>query len=446
MDQLEAHPVTLLHADVSGIHSHVWIPHQPYQIVLFYRYVPVITADFDGFVDAYRTRLGSELGLLGRLLISAEGFNGTLAGSSACLTVFMNEFESQYGGGTVDWKLTDVAEGNESLPFLNLSVRWVSEIISTGKEGKRTIDQQVCFDASTFGGLSGTGQHLTPEEFHAHISTRDKDKSLLLDIRNGFEHTIGSFEGSVPLGTVTYSQTWRRMDSILAEAATTAETPIYMYCTGGIRCEKASAYLKAKGHANVFQLQGGIHRYLELIPPEDSKFVGKNFVFDSRVTVGGSHEQAKADAEAERGEADVTAVMGTCLHCTMPHDAYSGSICCTVCRQPCLYCPKCVKANPNPGEYHCSRHLHLRLAYFTVLAPFSDEQLEAQRRQLDDMQAVLLQLPPKERIRAKNKRRTLRRQAEKVAAELERRKGREVNDSTLSYSPMTLTGRGFWKD
>ncbi len=163
-----------------------------------------------------------------------------------------------------------------------------------------------------------------------------------------------------------------------------------MYCTGGIRCEKASAYLKAKGYNNVFQLQGGIHKYLEEFP-QGGTFHGKNFVFDSRVSMGPTTEGAAggeiknfdgssssnnigninkdlpADSQqslelntengtSRSGEILHQAVVGRCIDCCSPHDTYSGYIACTVCRMPVLVCPSCVGASQHPGEYHCIRH------------------------------------------------------------------------------------------
>lgn len=411
----------------------IWSARAPYQIVLFYRYTRVHDAEAE--VRIQHVRLG-ELGLLGRLLIAPEGYNGTLAGSPACLSVFMSEFEAM-AGGVVDWKLTDVAGGWEALPFINLSVFAAAEIISVGKEGREIIDGQVAFDGSSFGGLSGTGVHLTPEEFNRHLAERDPKTSLLLDVRNGFESSIGSFEGSLPLSTITYSQTWRKLDDVLSSAK--AETPIYMYCTGGIRCEKASAYLKARGHQTVYQLQGGIHRYLEKIPAQESRFSGRNFVFDGRV---GVQEDKGVGVQEDEGFA---VSKGSCLQCGTPHAVYSGNVVCTVCRNLCLYCPRCVRDNPHQGEYHCEVHQTLREVYFTVLCGFTDAELEAQRSQLEEMLSALLNLPPKERIRAKNRRRTLRRQADKIVAELERRVQEEESGAARTPTPRkTRSGFGFW--
>jgi UPF0176 protein len=105
------------------------------------------------------------------------------------------------------------------------------------------------------GGVEGTGVHLTPSEFHEALG---RDDGICIDVRNGFEYDVGHFKNALNLNTYTYSETWSALDNVLKDKD--PANNIYMYCTGGIRCEKASAYVKAKGYKNVFQLEGGIHR------------------------------------------------------------------------------------------------------------------------------------------------------------------------------------------
>jgi len=116
------------------------------------------------------------------------------------------------------------------------------------------------------------------------------------------------------------------------------------------------------------QLEGGIHRYLETFP-DGGLFHGKNFVFDSRVSVGpaatstegtaggvGADQSGQGEGEKDAVETEGAAVVGRCIDCSSLHDVYSGFIVCTVCRMPVLVCPSCVQSNPAQGEYHCSRH------------------------------------------------------------------------------------------
>ena len=250
------------------------------QVILFYRYVEILDEEQNMFIDIWIKKC-TELEILGRILVASEGVNGTLAGTPQAIESFIKFFVSlDLRFEKIDWKFSS---GTGSLPFLNLTIKKVKEIVSTGQIGS-FINQRVEFDSQTFGGLSGTGQHLSPEQFHSAVEEKD---GVLLDIRNEYEFGIGHFEGAVGLGTFTYSETFTALDQLLERNhpdEPVVSKPIYMYCTGGIRCEKASAYLCAKGYQNVYQLEGGIHRYLEKFP-DGGVFKGKNFVFDRRVAV-----------------------------------------------------------------------------------------------------------------------------------------------------------------
>lgn len=371
---------------------------ESHKVILFYRYVEV--DNVGQVVENSLAILANKL-LLGRLLVASEGFNGTLWGAHAQLTEFMEYMESLYG--TFDWKISAC----RNPPFPSLSVREVKEIVSTGP-AKALIAEQVEFDETSFGGLSGGGVHLDPLEFHNQLKSRDPAKSLLIDVRNEFESAVGSFRGSIPLNTVTYSQTWSALDDIIRERCVDpTTTPVYMFCTGGIRCEKASAYLKLKGVEKVFQLRGGICRYQEA-KFDDSQFLGKNFNFDARATLS-------QDGNGDSAEVTV----GTCLQCQKPHDEYSGRVCCTVCRQPALFCPSCQEMNPHPGEFHCTRHRWLKDLYFTVLERHNDKDLVWQLDELSRLWRELLPL----KARGKNKRRTVENQKRKIEKELARREG-----------------------
>jgi UPF0176 protein len=212
-----------------------------------------------------------------------------------------------------------------------------------------------------------------------------------------------------------------------------------LYCTGGIRCEKASSYLRAQGFDAVYQLQGGIHRYLEAFP-DGGLFKGKNFVFDSRL----------ATAAAVSAPEEAPEVVGRCIDCSAPFDQYSGQVVCTVCRLPVLTCAACKARNASafPGEYYCARHRELRGLYCTALGNYSGAELERQR---EGLRAVLQQSAG----RSKSRRRTLRRQLDKICGELEaragagasegRRSGEPAAQEGAASNPQTRGGWGFWK-
>ena len=385
------------------------------EVILFYRYVKV--EDVDKVVGHSLAMLRGKL--LGRLLVASEGFNGTLWGAHAQLTEFMEYMESMYG--SFDWKISTCGDP----PFPSLSVREVKEIVSTGP-AKALIAEQVEFDASSFGGLSGGGVHLDPLEFHNQLKSRDPAKSLLIDVRNEFESAVGSFRGSIPLNTVTYSQTWSVLDDIIDRCV--EPTTVYMFCTGGVRCEKASAYLKRKGIEKVFQLRGGICRYQEA-KFDDSEFVGKNFNFDARATLS-------------QNGTDRDVAVGTCLECQKPHDEYSGRVCCTVCRQPALFCFSCQETNPQPGEFHCARHRWLKNVYFTVLDKHEENELVWQLDELSRLWHDLLPL----KARGKNKRRTIDKQKRKIENELRARREGLREPAVVAEAPNPrATLWGFWQ-
>ena len=168
---------------------------------------------------------------------------------------------------------------------------------------------------------------------------------------------------------------------------------VLMYCTGGIRCEKASIMLKQRGVQDVFQLSGGIHRYLERYP-DGGLFKGKNFVFDKRISLGPA----------------TAAVVGTCRYCTTPYDTLHGGRLCTVCREMVLVCPSC---RATLKELHCDAHASLERCYFTFLDHYSAAELEVQRQGLE---LVIGRMGPGS---SRKKRRTLVKQLARVESRLQ---------------------------
>lgn len=144
--------------------SITWEPHSEYRVVLFYRYV-LIPDDQVQIVISFYLKFLQELGVLGRLLVATEGVNGTLAGSPAAISAFVDTMtqDSRFSG--IDWKYSSGT--GEHLPFLGLSVRQAKELICPGTAVGHFIQEQLSFDETSFGGLSGTGIHLNPQEFDA---------------------------------------------------------------------------------------------------------------------------------------------------------------------------------------------------------------------------------------------------------------------------------------
>ncbi|WP_397578228.1 rhodanese-related sulfurtransferase [Sphingorhabdus sp.] len=205
----------------------------------------------------------AEHGLKGTILVATEGVNGTVAGSEAGIDAVVAHLRTLPGCAELDVKYSHANE----MPFYRMKVRLKKEIVTLGVDG---IDPK-----------REVGTYVQPEDWNALISDPD---TVLIDTRNDYEVAIGTFEGAVDPRTKSFSEfpEWFRAhrDELAA-----GKTKFAMFCTGGIRCEKSTAFLKAEGIDDVYHLEGGILRYLENIPEAESKWQGECFVFDERVSV-----------------------------------------------------------------------------------------------------------------------------------------------------------------
>ena len=200
--------------------------------------------------------------LLGTVLVAAEGVNGTLAGEEGAIREVFDWIERTLGlDRPIDARWTDADEA----PFRRMRVRLKKEIVTLGREDIRPQEK--------------TGTHVPPEKWNALIDDPDV---LVIDTRNHYEYEVGTFPRAIDPQTDSF-RTFPAFAEQLAE--TDRDRPIAMFCTGGIRCEKATALMLELGFENVFQLDGGILNYLETIPPDENRWQGECFVFDTRVAV-----------------------------------------------------------------------------------------------------------------------------------------------------------------
>lgn len=219
--------------------------------------------------------LGREWGVRGTLLLAREGINGTIAGSREAIDALLAWLRADPRLAALRAK-ESVAP---ALPFQRFKVRLKREIVTLGQPGLDPSRQ--------------TGIAVPPQEWNAVITDPD---TITIDTRNGFEVAIGKFAGAIDPQT----RTFREFPAFVQQHLDPEQhRAIAMYCTGGIRCEKASAYLLQQGFGRVYQLQGGILNYLEQVPPTASQWQGECFVFDERVAVGhglapGSYEMCLA--------------------------------------------------------------------------------------------------------------------------------------------------------
>ena len=234
-----------------------------FRVAALYRFAPVsdptaTCAYLQGLCDAGEVR--------GTLLVASEGLNGTIAGPPGSIAMVIEAIQAMPGFETLELKYAWA----DTAPFLRMKVRVKREIVTMGQP-----DLDPSRDA---------GVYVSPQDWNALIADPD---TLVIDTRNDYEGQIGAFERAVQPNTRTFRDfpDWFRGEGRALLAQSNAKR-VAMYCTGGIRCEKATAFLKAEGVANVHHLEGGILRYLETVDEDASLWDGECFVFDERVSVG----------------------------------------------------------------------------------------------------------------------------------------------------------------
>lgn len=251
-------------------------------------------------------------GVFGSILLATEGINGTVAGNRQGIDALLKFLRSEPRFSDLEHK----ESFSQEMPFDRMKVKLKKEIVPLGVPG---IDPN-----------EKVGTYVPAEEWNALISDPDV---IVIDTRNGYECDIGTFKGAIDPKT----RRFRDFPKFVQENLDPSKhKKVAMFCTGGIRCEKASAYMLEKGFENVYHLKGGILKYLELIPPEKSLWDGECFVFDQRIAVGqglevGAHEQCYAcrhpvsveDQQSPKYRAGVS-----CPHCfdSLPEKTRSRAI------------------------------------------------------------------------------------------------------------------------
>jgi len=241
-------------------------------VAALYHFVPV---PHFAALRAPLQALCEENDVRGTLLLAHEGINGTIAGPPEGVRAVLSFLRRQPEFSALEHKESHAAE----MPFLRMKVRLKKEIVTMGVED---IDPN-----------RSVGTYVAPQDWNALISDPD---TIVIDTRNDYETAIGMFKGAVDPNTKTFREfpDWVRNNAGLHN-----KPKIAMYCTGGIRCEKATAFMKEEGFEEVYHLKGGILKYLEEVPAEESLWEGACFVFDERVSVThglaeGEHELCRA--------------------------------------------------------------------------------------------------------------------------------------------------------
>ena len=200
--------------------------------------------------------------ILGTILIAEEGINGTIAGNESDIDKTIIYLQNLFQINSLDVKYSfSSSEG-----FYRMKVKIKNEIVTMGEKN--------IYPSET------TGEYVDPKDWNNFIS---QDDVLLIDARNIYETSIGKFKNSMDPSTKTFKEFPQWVDENINHIKN--YNKVAMYCTGGIRCEKASSYLKEVGINDVFQLKGGILKYLEAIPKSESMWDGECFVFDQRVSI-----------------------------------------------------------------------------------------------------------------------------------------------------------------
>jgi UPF0176 protein len=248
----------------------------PVKVASFYQFAAL--PDFRELREPLRA-ICTDLKLKGSVLLAHEGINGTLAGSHDAIDALIGELRD---GGLFGDRLDNLElkfSSTAAMPFARLKIRLKKEIVTLGDP---TTDP-----------TRAVGTYVDAADWNELIAASD---TLLIDTRNAFEVAIGSFAGAVDPGIKSFGQ----FKDFAARALDPRQhKKIAMFCTGGIRCEKASAYLLSRGFAEVYHLKGGILKYLEAVPESESRWRGECFVFDERVALGHGLREREEGASDE---------------------------------------------------------------------------------------------------------------------------------------------------
>jgi len=248
-----------------------------YKVAAFYQFAAL--PDFRELREPLRA-ICADLQLKGSVLLAHEGINGTLAGPANSVSALVDELQHGplFGGrlNNLELKFSQAA----AMPFGRLKVRLKKEIVTLGDASADPTRQ--------------VGIYVEPSEWNALIAAPD---TLVLDTRNAFEVAMGSFEGALDPNIASFGQF---KDFAARHLDPHERRRIAMFCTGGIRCEKASAHLLARGFVEVYHLKGGILKYLEEVNEADSRWRGECFVFDERGALGhGLRERSEEQSSDE---------------------------------------------------------------------------------------------------------------------------------------------------
>ena len=274
-------------------------------VTAFYKFTP-FTEDEVQSVQKELTEFGAKLDMGGLTIIGTEGVNGTVAGSAEAIAAWKQKIQEI--AGDVTFKDSE----SESQPFKRWFVKVRKEIVSLGKPEILP---------------NGKHNHISPEEWERMMESEDV---VVIDTRNTYETEIGMFEGALDPKLNSFQE----FPEWVANCDIPKDKKVLMYCTGGIRCEKACLEMEKQGYENVFQLDGGILQYMKERP--EGKWNGECFVFDHRVAVGKDLKPSQK--------------YHLCPHCGDPGDVKTS---CSNCGEMARICQRCKS---KPDRLSCSKN------------------------------------------------------------------------------------------
>lgn len=277
-------------------------------IILFYKYVTVPSTNA---ILKWQKELCASLSLKGRIIIAQEGINGTLGGTHEDIQKYKAAMDNHELFGSIDFK--ESVDTGDHFPRMRIVVK--DEIVNTGLP-------------AGIAPASQAGLRLKPTQAHELMKTKP-DNLVIIDCRNPYESAIGTVPGALRPDVPHFRDFPAYIDKNVAEFK---DKQVLMYCTGGVRCERASAYIKSKNIAQeVYHIEGGIHRYVEQFP--DGFFRGKNYVFDGRTATKVNDD-----------------ILGNCYLCNSACDDYNNCLR-AECNRHYIACNDCLVAY----HYTCSK-------------------------------------------------------------------------------------------
>lgn len=310
-----------------------------YQTLLYYCYSKIEEAE--QFASDH-LQFCKSLNLFGRIIVADEGLNGTVSGTDESCKMYMDTLHADPRFAKIDFKVDDVEEPS----FIKMHCRYKAEIVFSGLRDPSVINPEI-----------KTGIHLEPQDF---VKMKDDDDVVIVDVRSNYEHSIGRFKNAITFDI----ENFRDFPQQINELAKFKNKKIVTYCTGGIKCEKASALLLHEGFENVYQLHGGIIKYGKEAGGED--FEGKCYVFDNRVAVDVNSVNPKVISTCRNCGAHTTKM----INCANPE-----------CNEHFTQCDACGEKLDGACSDTCQEHPRKRVYdgtgyYVKVPQPINEQKLK----------------------------------------------------------------------